>query len=149
MPEPSGQLQPAESRLLRGVTEQRGLGAALAQALPPGSVLFLEGELGAGKTTLTQGLLAAYGFAGHVTSPTYALMQVYPTPAGQVLHVDAYRVRDVAELYEMDLDELIVGSRLSIIEWGEGFYADYPDAPVYLLEHVEGEPELRRVTRKR
>ena len=120
-------LNPGETRLLRGVSEQRALGAALAQALPAGSLLFLEGELGAGKTTLTQGLLAVLGFGGHVTSPTYALMQVYPTPAGQVLHVDAYRVRDVAELYEMDLDELVMDSRLSVIEWGEGLYADYPD----------------------
>ena len=142
-------LNPGETRLLRGVSEQRALGAALAQALPAGSLLFLEGELGAGKTTLTQGLLAVLGFGGHVTSPTYALMQVYPTPAGQVLHVDAYRVRDVAELYEMDLDELVMDSRLSVIEWGEGLYADYPDAPVYLLEHVEGDPEARRVTRQR
>ena len=142
-------LNPGETRLLSGVSEQRALGAALAQALPAGSLLFLEGELGAGKTTLTQGLLAVLGFGGHVTSPTYALMQVYPTPAGQVLHVDAYRVRDVAELYEMDLDELVMDSRLSVIEWGEGLYADYPDAPVYLLEHVEGDPEARRVTRQR
>ncbi|GGI83963.1 tRNA (adenosine(37)-N6)-threonylcarbamoyltransferase complex ATPase subunit type 1 TsaE [Deinococcus wulumuqiensis] len=142
-------LAAGETRLLRGVQEQRALGAALAQALAPGSLLFLEGELGAGKTTLTQGLLAALGFGGHVTSPTYALMQVYPVPAGQVLHVDAYRVRDVSELYEMDLDELVAGSRLSVIEWGERLYGDYPEAPIYLLEHVGGDPELRRVTRRR
>ena len=129
--------------------EQRALGAALAQSFTPGSVLFLEGELGAGKTTLTQGLLAALGFDGHVTSPTYALMQVYPAPAGQVLHVDAYRVRDVSELYEMDLDELVAGSRLSVVEWGERLYGDYPEAPIYLLEHVDGDPEARRVSRLR
>ncbi|KEF35765.1 hypothetical protein RDMS_00175 [Deinococcus sp. RL] len=138
-----------ESRLLRGEHEQRALGAALAHALPPGAVLFLEGELGAGKTTLTGGLVAAYGFAEGVTSPTYALMHTYPTPAGRVLHVDAYRVRDVAELYEMDLEDLVAGSRLSIVEWGEGLYADYPAAPVLRLEHVEGDPEVRRVTRVR
>ena len=142
-------LAAGETRLLRGVQEQRALGAALAQALAPGSLLFLEGELGAGKTTLTQGLLAALGFGGHVTSPTYALMQAYPVPAGQVLHVDAYRVRDVSELYEMDLDELVAGSRLSVIEWGERLYGDYPEAPIYLLEHVGGDPGLRRVTRRR
>lgn len=137
-----------QTRLLRGAEEQRAAGASFA-ALPAGSLLFLEGELGAGKTTLTQGLLAALGFEGAVTSPTYALMQLYPTPAGQVLHVDAYRVRDPNELYEMDLDELIAGSRLSIVEWGERFYEDYPDAPIYRLEHVEGEPEVRRLTRVR
>lgn len=142
-------LRPGETRRLAGEAEQRALGAALAGALPAGAVLFLEGELGAGKTSLTQGLVAALGFDGPVTSPTYALMQLYPAPGGQVLHVDAYRVRDVAELYEMDLDHLIETSRLSVIEWGEGLYADYPDAPVLLLEHVDGEGEVRRVTRKR
>lgn len=142
-------LLPGESRLLRGQDEQRALGAALARALPAGAALFLEGELGAGKTTLTQGLIAALGFADAVTSPTYALMHAYPTPAGRVLHVDAYRVRDVAELYEMDLEDLMLGSRLSVIEWGEGLYADYPDAPVLRLEHVAGEPEVRQVTRVR
>lgn len=138
-----------QPRLLRGVPEQQALGAALAAALPPGAVLFLEGELGAGKTTLSQGLVGALGFTDAVTSPTYALMNAYPTPAGRVLHVDAYRVRDVQELYEMDLEDLIAGSRLSLIEWGEGLYADYPDAPVLRLEHVEGQPDVRRVTRLR
>lgn len=148
MPPPSP-LQVAETRLLHGQEQQHALGAALVAALDPGSVLFLEGELGAGKTTLTQGLVAALGFRQGVTSPTYALMNAYPTPAGRVLHVDAYRVRDVGELYEMDLEDLITGSRLSIIEWGEGLYADYPDAPILKLEHILGQPEVRRVTRLR
>lgn len=142
-------LAPDEIRILTGDDAQRALGAALAAALPPGSVLFLEGELGAGKTTLTQGLVSALGFTDTVTSPTYALMHVYPTPGGQVLHVDAYRVRDVAELYEMDLDELVAGSRVSVIEWGEGLYADWPDAPVLRLEHVDTAGDVRRVTRRR
>lgn len=146
---PSLPLRPGEVRLLRGTGEQRDLGAALAHALPPGAVLFLEGELGAGKTTLTGGLVGALGFADPVTSPTYALMHPYPTPAGRVLHVDAYRVRDPGELYEMDLEDLIAGSRLSVIEWGEELYADYPDAPILRLEHVEGDPEVRRAVRVR
>lgn len=141
-------LAPQESRLLSGLAEQQAFGAAWA-ALPAGSVLFLEGELGAGKTSLTQGLVAALGFEDPVTSPTYALMHLYPTPAGRVLHVDAYRVRDAGELYEMDLEQLAEESRVSIIEWGEKLYADYPDAPILALEHVPTQPEVRRVTRKR
>ncbi|EYB67071.1 hypothetical protein DEIPH_ctg052orf0073 [Deinococcus phoenicis] len=149
MTAPDLPLLPGETRPLHGPGEQRALGAALAHALPAGGVLFLEGELGAGKTTLTQGLVAALGFSGAVTSPTYALMHPYPTPAGRVLHVDAYRVRDVRELYDMDLEDLIAGSRLSVIEWGADLYADYPDAPILRLEHVAGEPEVRQVTRLR
>ncbi|GGK27128.1 tRNA (adenosine(37)-N6)-threonylcarbamoyltransferase complex ATPase subunit type 1 TsaE [Deinococcus malanensis] len=142
-------LQPGELRDLHGVQEQHALGASLAAALPQGALLFLEGELGAGKTTLTQGLVGALGFPEPVTSPTYALINAYPTPSGQVLHVDAYRVRDVNELYEMDLEDLITSSRLSVIEWGEGLYQDYPQAPILRLAHVDGQPELRRVTRER
>lgn len=148
MVEYSAILAPNETRLLSGLHEQQQLGAAFA-ALSAGALLFLEGELGAGKTSFTQGLVGALGFGDSVTSPTYALMHVYPTPAGRVLHVDAYRVRDPVELYEMDLDELIATSRLSVIEWGEKLYADYPEAPILKLEHVEGEPEVRRVTRLR
>ncbi|WP_439648873.1 tRNA (adenosine(37)-N6)-threonylcarbamoyltransferase complex ATPase subunit type 1 TsaE [Deinococcus betulae] len=140
-------LAPGETSTLRGLPEQQAFGAAWA-ALPPGSVLFLEGELGAGKTSLTQGLAQALGFTEPVTSPTYALMNLYPTPAGTLLHVDAYRVRDPAELYEMDLEALIEGSRLSVIEWGERLYADYPEAPVLHLEHMKS-PETRQVTRRR
>ena len=90
-----------------------------------------------------QGLVAALGFTDTVTSPTYALMNAYPTPAGRVLHVDAYRVRDVQELYEMDLEDLIAGSRLSLIEWGEGLYADYPDAPVLRLVKTSAVREVK------
>lgn len=146
---PALPLDPGHSHLLRGPEEQGRFGAALAAALPPASVLFLEGELGAGKTTLTAGLIGALGFAGAVTSPTYALIHVYPTPAGRVLHVDAYRVRDVQELYELDLEDLIEDSRLSVVEWGEGLYADYSDAPILRLEHLAGEEDGRRVTRVR
>ena len=95
-------LQPGETRLLAGLSAQQALGAAYAQAtnLDGARLLFLEGELGAGKTSFTQGLVQALGFSGQVTSPTYALMHVYPAPAGAVLHVDAYRVRDPGELYD-------------------------------------------------
>lgn len=149
LPPEAGPLEPGQSRLLRGPDEQRRFGAALAAALPPAAVLFLEGELGAGKTTLTAGLVGALGFTESVTSPTYALIHAYPTPAGRALHVDAYRVRDVQELYELDLEDLIAGSRLSVIEWGERLYADYPGAPILRLEHLAGEEDVRRVTRLR
>lgn len=124
---------------------QRAFGAGLAAQLPPGALLFLEGELGAGKTTLAQGLTAALGFTGSVTSPTYALMQLYPTPQGAVLHVDAYRVRQPAELWEMDLQGLVETARLSIIEWGEPFYEDFPGAWILRLEHLPGGRGITRL----
>ncbi|UWX64580.1 tRNA (adenosine(37)-N6)-threonylcarbamoyltransferase complex ATPase subunit type 1 TsaE [Deinococcus rubellus] len=141
-------MQPGQSLELDSDAAQRAFGASLLPSLPVGTVLFLEGELGAGKTTLTQGLIAALGFGGLVSSPTYALMQLYPTPQGQVLHVDAYRVRRPQELYEMDLERLTDEARLSVIEWGEAFYDDFPDAWVLKLEHL-GSGLGRRVTRQR
>lgn len=133
---------------LAGEDEQRTFGAALAPTLPPGGVLFLEGELGSGKTTLTQGLAAALGFGGRVSSPTYALMHEYPTPAGPLLHVDAYRLRHPQELYEMDFERLVGQSRLSVVEWGQAFYPDFPDAWLLRLNHAP-DPERRTLERLR
>lgn len=141
-------LEVHQSLILGSVAEQREFGASLSAALPLGALLFLEGELGAGKTTLTQGLIAALGFDDLVSSPTYALMQLYPTTQGTALHIDAYRVRHPQELYEMDLEQLITDSRLSVMEWGQAFYADFPEALILRLEHIEAS-EGRRVTRIR
>ena len=135
--------------LLRGEEEQRELGRQLALLLPPGSLMFLEGELGVGKTTLAQGLAVGLGFAGLVSSPTYALMQEYPTPQGTLLHADAYRTRHVQELYEMDLELLISEARLSLIEWGEAFYDEFPAAILLRLSHVDGQPDTRQLLRIR
>ncbi|WP_456831155.1 tRNA (adenosine(37)-N6)-threonylcarbamoyltransferase complex ATPase subunit type 1 TsaE [Deinococcus sp. UYEF24] len=137
------------ARLLSGEASQRQLGLDLAALTPPGTLIFLEGELGVGKTTFTQGLAQGLGFTGLVSSPTYALMQEYPTPLGLLLHVDAYRVRHPQELYEMDLERLISEARLSLIEWGEAFYPDFPEAPVLRLSHLDGQPEARQMLRIR
>ena len=135
--------------LLTGEDEQRELGRRLAGLMPPGSLMFLEGELGAGKTTLAQGLAVGLGFAGLVSSPTYALMQEYPTPQGTLLHADAYRTRHVQELYEMDLERRISEARLSLIEWGEAFYDDFPAAILLRLSHVDRQPDTRQLLRIR
>ncbi|TSA88142.1 tRNA (adenosine(37)-N6)-threonylcarbamoyltransferase complex ATPase subunit type 1 TsaE [Deinococcus detaillensis] len=137
-------MQPGDTLLIEDESAQRAFGASLLAHLAPHAVLFLEGELGAGKTTLTQGLIAALGFEGLVSSPTYALMQLYPTPQGAALHVDAYRVQHAQELYEMDLERLSEEARLSIIEWGQLFYGDFPGAWLLKLEHDE---QGRRITR--
>ncbi len=142
-------LHPGAPLLLPGEHEQRALGRRLAPLLPAGAVVFLEGELGAGKTTFSQGLALGLGFTGLVSSPTYALMQEYPTPGGTLLHIDAYRVRHPQELYEMDLERLAETARLSLIEWGEAFYDDFPAATLLRLEHVEGQPDVRRMVRVR
>lgn len=102
------------------------LGALLAAHLRAGDVVLLTGELGAGKTTLTRGLGAALGVRGTVTSPTFVLARTHPRPAGPPLvHVDAYRLRDAAELDDLDID--FPGS-ITVVEWGAGLIEHLVDA---------------------
>jgi len=124
---------------------QRQFGRELAPTLEPGTILFLSGEPGAGKTTLVGGLLGGLGFAGEVSSPTYALMHEYPTPRGLVLHVDAYRVRFKRELLEMGLEDYLERCTLSVLEWGEAFYDDFPQGWILQLEHVAQGRKIARV----
>jgi tRNA threonylcarbamoyladenosine biosynthesis protein TsaE len=99
----------------------RALGAALAGRLRAGDVVVLSGELGAGKTTFTQGLGAGLGVRGDVTSPTFVISRVHP-PLGDgppLVHVDAYRLGGVAELDDLDL-EMSLDEAVTVVEWGEG-----------------------------
>ncbi len=117
-------------------------GASLAASLYDHSVtVLLRGELGVGKTTFLQGFLAALGVPGHVISPTYALEQRYATPAGQVLHLDLYRLlpEQAAALVDTSNDEQI----LRCIEWserldGSGVLSDLPVITVSLSERDRG-----------
>jgi len=102
------------------------LGATIAGQLRAGDVVLLTGELGAGKTTLTRGLGAALGVRGTVTSPTFVLARTHPRPDGPPLvHVDAYRLRDAAELDDLDLD---FAASIVVIEWGAGLIEHLVDA---------------------
>ncbi|MFN3707673.1 tRNA (adenosine(37)-N6)-threonylcarbamoyltransferase complex ATPase subunit type 1 TsaE [Microcella sp.] len=93
-------------------------GARVAAQLRAGDVLVLTGELGAGKTTFTRGLGEALGVRGAVTSPTFVLARTHPREAGPPLvHVDAYRLADAAELDDLDLD---LAASITVIEWGAG-----------------------------
>ncbi len=99
----------------------RALGASLAAVLRAGDVVVLSGELGAGKTTFTQGLGAGLGVRGDVTSPTFVIARVHPslTDGPALVHVDAYRIGGVAELDDLDLDTSL-DDAVTVVEWGEG-----------------------------
>lgn len=103
------------------------LGARIAGELRAGDALLLTGELGAGKTTFTRGLGAGLGVRGTVTSPTFVLARTHPRAGGgaPLVHVDAYRLGDAAELDDLDID--FAGS-IAVVEWGAG-----------LLEHLVDE----------
>jgi tRNA threonylcarbamoyladenosine biosynthesis protein TsaE len=94
------------------------LGATLARQLRAGDLVLLNGELGAGKTTLTRGLGAELGVRGAVTSPTFVLARTHPRASGAPLvHVDAYRLGSALELDDLDID---FERSIVVVEWGAG-----------------------------
>jgi tRNA threonylcarbamoyladenosine biosynthesis protein TsaE len=102
-------------------------GAALAVILPPGTVLALVGTLGAGKTRLVQAMAAACGVPREdVVSPTFVLCQQY-RGSRTINHLDAYRLRDVDELRELGIEELLASDAITIIEWADRVADALPD----------------------
>jgi tRNA threonylcarbamoyladenosine biosynthesis protein TsaE len=102
------------------VAATQAAGAMVAEALRPGDVVLLDGDLGAGKTTFAQGLARALGVREPVTSPTFTLMQIYPTAASfDLCHVDVYRLERLSEVVDLALPELLEDGAAAIIEWGQ------------------------------
>jgi tRNA threonylcarbamoyladenosine biosynthesis protein TsaE len=97
----------------------RNLAAGVARILLPGDVLLLDGDLGAGKTTFTQGLAKAIGVDDVVTSPTFALVRSYPSSFGvDLVHVDVYRLDEVSDIVALGLPEMLEDGAIAVVEWG-------------------------------
>jgi len=129
--------------------ETVALGRELAAALKPGSMVLLHGDLGAGKTTLVKGI--AEGFqaaqADRVTSPTFTLIHEYRTPEITIYHIDLYRIDTQRELDTLALDDLMDGSSILLIEWGEKFERFRRERDVEIaIEHRGGDERLFVVT---
>ena len=101
--------------------DTRAWGERLGAVLQAGDLVVLTGDLGAGKTTLTQGIAEGLGVRGPVTSPTFVIARVHPSLVGgpALVHVDAYRLGGLAELDDLDLDTSLEDS-VTIVEWGHG-----------------------------
>jgi tRNA threonylcarbamoyladenosine biosynthesis protein TsaE len=117
--------------------------ARMASCLPANQpfVLYLQGDLGAGKTTLTRGILRALGEQGAVRSPTYGLIAEYETPLGRVLHLDLYRLRAAEELAALGLADYLADTHLWLIEWPEqarGARLPPADARAMIQVHAPG-----------
>ncbi len=107
----------------------RSLAQRTAAVLPEGQLLVVSGPLGAGKTTFVAALAAALGSDAHVTSPTYTLVHEYPTPAGPLVHVDAYRLDASVDVdAALDLEGYLERARAVVVEWGERLLAAHPEA---------------------
>lgn len=128
------------------LTELEAAAREVWAALESGGVLWLTGDLGSGKTTFVQALARA-AHAAAASSPTYALVQEYASPAGPIAHVDCYRLRSPEEARDLDFAGLAARMRLIVIEWPEraGRYAPPPD--VHLRFDYADVPDRRMLER--
>jgi tRNA threonylcarbamoyladenosine biosynthesis protein TsaE len=98
--------------------ETRAVGAAIATCLAAGDIVVLAGDLGSGKTTLAQGIAGALGVTEPVVSPTFAIVREYDGTV-PIAHVDVYRLDHVQELHDLGFEEIVDGSRVVLVEWGD------------------------------
>lgn len=117
--------------------ETRNLGRKLGQLLQPGDLLCLQGDLGAGKTTLTQGIAEGWGSLDSVSSPTFVMVNLYRAPDGTPLyHMDAYRIESLPEAAQLGLDDMLAEGAL-IVEWPERIEALLPKERIWMnLTHI-------------
>lgn len=118
--------------------EMHECGQELGKIAKPGQVIALIGDLGAGKTTLSQGIVSGIGYTDHVTSPTFSLMQEYLGGRLEVYHFDFYRVNHEHELIELAWDEILERGGLVIVEWPALYPHLLPADTIWLeLRHTE------------
>lgn len=128
--------------------DTRAVGEALAPLLRAGDVVVLTGELGAGKTTLVQGIARGLGAGEHVASPTFTLVREYVTGRLPVSHVDVYRLTRVQDVLDLALDEIAGGAGVLLIEWGdavEELLADDRLRVTLTAADPSGDSEARRI----
>lgn len=105
--------------------ETRRIGEAMGRAARLGDIILLHGELGAGKTTLTQGILKGLGGDEYASSPTFVLISQYEARL-TLYHVDLYRIDEPEDTFELGLDEILDGEGLCVVEWAERAPDQFP-----------------------
>ena len=128
------------TRFLPDEATTLAFGAALAQALKPGLVIFLMGDLGAGKTMLTRGVLRALGYGGKVKSPTYTLVELYTVSSLYLYHFDFYRFADPQEWEDAGFRDYFNAETVCLVEWPEkaGDFLPVPDLRIQLEVEQNG-----------
>jgi len=126
------------TRYLATEADTLALGADFAQAIRPGMVIYLSGDLGAGKTTLARGLLRGLGYLGRVKSPTFTLVEVYEISRLYLYHFDFYRFSNPRELGEAGFREYFNSDSVCLVEWPEKAAAGLAPADVKIVMQVAG-----------
>ena len=127
--------------------DMRDLGRRLAALLRAGDLVILAGPLGAGKTTLVQGIGAGLGVRGPVTSPTFVIARVHPAMTGSgpaLVHADAYRLGSFSEVDDLDLDT-DAGSAVTVVEWGTGLAEPLAEDRLEITIKPDQDGEVRTV----
>lgn len=131
--------------MLRDLEATRALGRSLSRQLPTGALLLLQGPLGAGKTSLVQGLAGALGIDEPITSPTFALSQHYPQGRPPLVHLDLYRLETPAaadDLFLQEEEEATALGALLVVEWPERLSLALPEAWRLELSQAPNEGRL-------
>ena len=132
---------------VNSVEETWKLARQLAPELNPGDVICLEGDLGAGKTTFTQGLAAALGVPGRVTSPTFCIVQEHRGPS-LLVHMDLYRLHNEDDVIAIGWEDYLAEGAILVVEWPDRAGSLIPsDARHVVFTHLDGE-ESRRIVFK-
>lgn len=142
----SDQLPPlaAEGKLALTEAELVDWGVRLGRQINPPLVITLEGDLGAGKTTLAKAICEGYGVTEEVTSPTFALVHVYDAPRSPVHHADLYRLEGPRDLQNLGWDDLVQADALLLIEWPDRAGRLLPPNRLPIeLRHIESDPSRR------
>jgi tRNA threonylcarbamoyladenosine biosynthesis protein TsaE len=142
----AGHDSPILERRLPDEAATLALGAELAPALAPGMVVWLSGDLGAGKTTLTRGLLRAFHYTGRVKSPTFTLVEHYPFSSFNLYHFDLYRFADPEEWEDAGFRDYFNERAICLVEWPERAAGCVPGADLRVRLDIDGEQRVARLS---